>query len=82
MSCTEVSVRCPVSATTLGYYPNLGVNAFLAVAFGLAAITTLSFGVWKRTWGYSLAIGAGCILECAGKTSYLFPSHRMQSCSR
>ncbi len=51
----------------MGYYPNLGVNAFLAAGFGLATIVTLLVGVWKRTWGYSLAIAAGCALECVGK---------------
>ncbi|KAK3345950.1 RTA1 like protein [Lasiosphaeria hispida] len=65
-TCSEVTDFCPVRATTLGYFPNEGVNAFLAAAFGLAAITTLVFGIWKRTWGYSLAVASGCILECAG----------------
>lgn len=66
-SCQEVTARCPVRATTLGYAPILGLNAFLAAAFGLAALVALFFGVRKRTWGYSLAVAAGCILECAGK---------------
>ncbi|KAL2163856.1 hypothetical protein VTH06DRAFT_5915 [Thermothelomyces fergusii] len=65
-TCDEVSQLCPVQATTLGYYPNEGVNIFLAIAYGLAALVTLVIGVWKRTWGYSLAVGAGCILEFAG----------------
>lgn len=66
-TCTEVSVYCPVRATTLGYYPNEGLNIFIAVGYGLAAIVTLVIGVWKRTWGFSIAVGAGCILECVGK---------------
>ncbi len=65
-TCPEVSIYCPVKATTIGYAPNLGVNAFVAAAFGIAAILTTFFGVWKRTWGYSIAVAAGCILECAG----------------
>ena len=64
-----VSEICPVRATTLGYYPNEGVNAFLAAAFGLSMVVTLVVGVWKRTWAYSLAVGAGCALELAGYAS-------------
>ncbi|KAI0176124.1 RTA1-domain-containing protein [Hypoxylon sp. FL1284] len=65
-SCTEVGPYCPVEATVLGYYPNLGVNAFLAAAFGLCMIGLIVTGIWKRTWGYSAALTAGCILEFAG----------------
>ncbi|KAK3904174.1 RTA1 like protein [Staphylotrichum tortipilum] len=64
--CTEVSLDCPVKATTLGYYPNKGVNIFVALGFGLAALVTIAMGVWKRTWGFSAAVAAGCILECVG----------------
>lgn len=64
--CPEVSVYCPVRATTLGYYPNLGVNAFLAAGFAIATIVTIFFGVSRKTWGYSIAVAAGCALECAG----------------
>ncbi|KAF3065290.1 Sphingoid long-chain base transporter RSB1 [Daldinia childiae] len=65
-SCTEVGPYCPVQATVLGYYPNLGVNAFLAAAFGICIIGLVVTGVWKRTWGYSAALTAGCVLEFAG----------------
>jgi hypothetical protein len=65
--CTSVSPQCPVEATTLGYYPNVGVNAFVAAGFGLCALLTLAIGVWKRTWSFSLAVGAGCLLECIGE---------------
>ncbi|EAA26821.1 RTA1-domain-containing protein [Neurospora crassa] len=68
-TCTEVTPICRVEYTTLGYYPNQGVNIFLAIGFGLCAIITLVIGIWKRTWGYSIAITAGCILECAGYAS-------------
>ncbi|KAI2619048.1 RTA1-domain-containing protein [Hypomontagnella submonticulosa] len=64
--CEEVGPYCPVEATVLGYYPNLGVNAFLAAAFGLCMIGLIFTGIWKRTWGYSAALTAGCILEFAG----------------
>ena len=65
-TCTEVSLKCPVQATTLGYYPNMGVNVFLALGYALAGIVTLFFGVRKRTWGFSIVVAAGCILECVG----------------
>ncbi|KAI5922577.1 rta1 domain protein [Camillea tinctor] len=64
--CTEVGPFCPVEATVLGYYPNLGVNAFLAAGFGVCIIGLIVTGVWKRTWGYSVALTAGCVLEFAG----------------
>ena len=65
-TCTEVNALCRVEYTTLGYYPNQGVNIFLAIGFGVCALVTFGFGVWKKTWGYSIAITAGCILELAG----------------
>ncbi|KAK3303032.1 RTA1 like protein [Chaetomium strumarium] len=64
--CHEVSPICPVKATTLGYYPNEGLNIFFTIGFGLAALIALSLGVWKRTWGFTIAIVAGTILECVG----------------
>ncbi|KAK3687778.1 RTA1 like protein-domain-containing protein [Podospora appendiculata] len=64
--CTEVSATCPVEATTLGYFPNRGINFFFAVAFGIAGVTTLTLGTWKRTWSYTAFITAGCMLELAG----------------
>ncbi|KAK1753750.1 RTA1 like protein [Echria macrotheca] len=68
-TCKEVSPFCPIKATTIGYAPNLGVNAFAAAIFGLATLLTLSTGIWKRTWGFSLAVAAGCTLETAGYVS-------------
>ncbi|KAI1079156.1 RTA1-domain-containing protein [Whalleya microplaca] len=65
-SCTEVSALCPVEATVLGYYPNLGVNVFLSVGFGICIFGLIVTGIWKRTWGYSIALTAGCILEFVG----------------
>jgi hypothetical protein len=64
--CGEVSVVCPVEATVLGYYPNLGANATLAVGFGLCALVTAALGIWKKTWSYTAAVSAGCALEAAG----------------
>lgn len=64
--CTQVSAACPVEATTLGYYPNKPLNAFIAAAFGLAAAIALAFGVRGRTWAYAGCLAAGCLLELAG----------------
>ncbi|KAH8692731.1 putative RTA1 domain protein [Talaromyces proteolyticus] len=65
-TCTEVSIYCPVSATTLGYYPNLGANVFFTVAYALCALITVAIGLWKRTWAFGIVVGAGFILETCG----------------
>lgn len=64
--CTEVSARCPVELTTMGYYPNKGVNIFIAICFAVAAVVTLAVGIKKKTYAFSILIAAGCILELAG----------------
>ncbi|KAI0482494.1 RTA1-domain-containing protein [Xylariaceae sp. FL0804] len=64
--CHEVTPACPVSATVLGYYPNLGINTFFSAGFALCLVGLLVTGIWKRTWGYSAALTAGCMLELAG----------------
>jgi hypothetical protein len=56
-----------VEYTTLGYFPNKGVNVFVAAAYGFAAVVALSLGIWKRTWSYSIPVAAGCALECVGE---------------
>lgn len=66
-ACTEVSPQCPVEVTTLGYYPNKPLNILIAAAFGVAAVITLGFGIWGRTWGFTGFIVAGCVLELAGR---------------
>ncbi|KAK4188313.1 RTA-like protein [Podospora australis] len=65
-SCNEVTPTCPVTATTLGYYPIRGINIFFTVAFCLAFVATLVVGIWKKTWSYTAFIAAGCALELAG----------------
>lgn len=65
-TCSQVTAYCPVKATTLGYFPNKGVNVFLAIGYGFAALMTIVTGIWKRTWGFSIAVAAGCALECVG----------------
>ncbi|KAH9883606.1 RTA1-domain-containing protein [Xylariomycetidae sp. FL2044] len=70
--CTEVMPGCPVEATVLGYYPNLGLNAFFTAGFGVCMVVLAVTGVWKKTWGYSAALTAGCILEFAGYLARVF----------
>ncbi|CAK7211974.1 hypothetical protein SCUCBS95973_001305 [Sporothrix curviconia] len=78
-NCVEVSAVCPVQATTLGYYPNVGINAFFAVGFGIATVALLVplfFGLFKRrTWGYSCFVAAGAALELAGYAARV-PLHK------
>ncbi|KAK3987632.1 sphingoid long-chain base transporter RSB1 [Cladorrhinum sp. PSN332] len=68
-SCKQVTPTCPVEATTLGYRPNRGINIFFAIMFGFSAISTLYFGIKKKTWSYMSFIAAGCLLEMAGYAS-------------
>ncbi|KAK4154524.1 RTA1 like protein-domain-containing protein [Chaetomidium leptoderma] len=65
-SCTEVTATCPVEATTLGYYPNRGINIFMAIGYAVALVATLALGIRKKTWTYTGFICAGCALELAG----------------
>lgn len=72
--CTKVTPQCPVEATTLGYYPNLGVNIFFVVAYSICAIVTLTIGLWKRTWVFGLVVAAGFFLETCGQFILSFSS--------
>lgn len=74
-ACHAVSVYCPVEATTLGYYPNLGANAFFLASFALCALLTVAVGVWKRTWAFGIVVGAGFILETCGTSPSFFQSY-------
>lgn len=69
-SCTEVSLLCPVEATVLGYYPNLGSGIFFSIAFGMCMIAAGVLGVWKRTWTFGAAITVGLLLEMLGTPSH------------
>lgn len=70
--CTEVTPLCPVTKTTLGYYPNLGANAFFCAGFAVCALWTLTVGVWKRTWAFGITVAAGFALEAIGETDRTF----------
>ena len=73
-SCTEVSPTCPVQATVLGYYPNFGVNVFLAIGFCTCMLAALGLGARKRSWSYTVSIVAGSGLEFAGQFCFTHPS--------
>jgi hypothetical protein len=64
--CLEVSPECPVNATLYGYRPHMGANTFLCALFGVCLIATLVIGIMTKTWTYTLALGIGTFLECAG----------------
>lgn len=64
--CLEVSEKCPVNATLYGYRPDMGANAFLCALFGLCFIASLVIGIITKTWTYTIALGIGTFLECAG----------------
>ncbi|KIW01540.1 uncharacterized protein PV09_07018 [Verruconis gallopava] len=65
-SCTQVSPSCPVSATTYGYYPNLGANAFFLALFTLLFILHIPLTIHYRLWTYSFAVASSCFLELLG----------------
>ncbi|KAJ9651618.1 hypothetical protein H2198_009121 [Neophaeococcomyces mojaviensis] len=65
-TCYEVSQRCPVSATTYGYYPDLSANAFFAAFFGVLLLLSLGIGIRTKTWTYTIALGIGTLGECLG----------------
>jgi hypothetical protein len=70
-ACKSVSPSCPVELTTLGYFPNKGINIFFAIGFGMAAVTALTTGIMKKTWSYTGFITAGCVLELAGTRKFI-----------
>jgi hypothetical protein len=76
-TCDAVSAFCPVGATVLGYYPNLGSGIFFTIAFGLCVLGSGVLGVWKKTWTFGAAMTVACILEMAGMLS----SAPFSSCS-
>lgn len=65
-TCFEVSPTCPVEATTYGYYPNLGGNAFFMAIFAALFVSQLVYGVVYKTWTWMTAMLIGCGLEAAG----------------
>lgn len=68
--CTQVTPQCPVTDTTLGYYPNLGANIFFAVMFGLCTLVTFTVGVTRKTWTFAFAVTAGFAMETVGELTF------------
>ncbi|KAL7786323.1 RTA1 like domain-containing protein [Trichoderma ceciliae] len=64
--CTEISALCPVSATVLGYYPNLGSGVFFSIAFAILTVASLVLGIWKKTYTYAIGLTIGLLLETLG----------------
>ncbi|KAJ5779864.1 hypothetical protein N7457_007584 [Penicillium paradoxum] len=65
-TCFEVGPRCPVEATTYGYYPNFGGNVFFTVFFGVLGICQAGLGIYYRTWTFLTALLIGTLMEMAG----------------
>jgi hypothetical protein len=65
-NCTQVTPTCPIEATTYGYRPNLGGNAFLAAIFALCTIYNLIIGIRSRQIMFTIALTVGSLMETAG----------------
>ncbi|KAF3922726.1 hypothetical protein ABW21_db0206508 [Orbilia brochopaga] len=57
---------CPVSDSSYGYAPKLGFNVTLLVLFSLSTIGFIVVGIWKKTWGFLVAMTLGGLLEITG----------------
>lgn len=64
--CTSVTPSCPVSATTYGYYPNLGGNIFFTILFGLCGVSQIYFSLRFKSYTFAVALIVGTLLEMAG----------------
>ena len=66
LKCTEVGPRCPVEFSTLGYAPNLPINAFFAAFFGVLLLVHIPLAIRYKTWSYAVAVALGCLGEVVG----------------
>ncbi|KAK6335087.1 hypothetical protein TWF718_010528 [Orbilia javanica] len=57
---------CPVSDSVYGYAPELAPNVVLLVLFVLSTIGFIVVGIWKKTWGFFVAMSLGGLLEVIG----------------
>ena len=59
---------CPIDESYYGYVPNLGINIFYAIVFGLVVLTCLVFlAVFRRSWlAYTIVLSVGATLEAVG----------------
>ncbi|PWY88260.1 RTA1 like protein [Aspergillus heteromorphus CBS 117.55] len=74
-TCTHVTPECPVTATTYGYYPNLGGNIFFTVFFGIFGAFQLGFGIHFRSWTMMTAMVVGAFMELAGYVGRILMNH-------
>ncbi len=66
LTCTAVSLECPVEATVYGHYPNLPVNATFAAIFFPCLIAQLGLGYHYKTRLYVRFVSVGCLTEMIG----------------
>jgi hypothetical protein len=64
-NCVEYH-ECLVAWGYLDYLPNITANAVFMVIFATGLVAQTVLGVRFRTWGYSIAMVAGTILEVIG----------------
>ncbi|KAK6344301.1 hypothetical protein TWF696_007941 [Orbilia brochopaga] len=57
---------CPLSDSMYGYAPQLGFNVALLALFSLSTIGFIVVGIWKKTWGFLVAMTLGGLLEVVG----------------
>jgi hypothetical protein len=57
---------CPLSCAQVEYLPTLAGNAVYAAAFGLLLIMQLMLGIKYKTWGFTVGMICGLILEVVG----------------
>ncbi|OQO04791.1 hypothetical protein B0A48_09715 [Cryoendolithus antarcticus] len=48
------------------YIPSMAGNTFYVAIFGLVLLAQLGLGIWKKTWGFMVAISSGVLLEIIG----------------
>ncbi|KAI4123512.1 MAG: hypothetical protein LQ338_005236 [Usnochroma carphineum] len=65
-NCTKVTDFCVVEATTYGYRPNLGANAFFLAIFAACLGVQFLQGLRWRTWTFMIAMTLGCLTEAIG----------------
>ncbi|KAF4982361.1 hypothetical protein FZEAL_2013 [Fusarium zealandicum] len=69
-----VSERCPVELSLYGDYFNLGACIFFVIAYSLALVPQLYFGIRARTWSFTVWLTIGTIFELMGYASRIIMS--------
>jgi len=65
-NCTQVTLSCPVEATTYGYTPSLSGNLTLLVVFGVCLFPNLYFGARYGPRSFATVLSIGILLEILG----------------